>query len=188
VALALVAGVATWLIREESSVERYASDGPLRVPQQHGYLVRYGVGDVFTDGYERVLLKGDTPGVLERIELVGPGIDHFRLVGVLLAGPKRKTGSVQVYDGFSEEPTDPAVRGLGELVPAEGATLAPGKVGSVLQIGLEVVKPGLAVRTGVRIYYSVGDEQYVSFQPGGLVNCPQEMSDEACFEEMYEVW
>lgn len=84
---------------------------------RHGYLVRYQAGDVFTDGYERVLLRGDQPGVLERVDLGGPGVDHFELLGVLLAGPKRDTGAVQVYGGFTDQPTDPAARGLGELGP-----------------------------------------------------------------------
>lgn len=190
VALVLAVGVTAWVLRNElfGATAGYADDGPVIVPDQHGYLVRYSVGDVFTDGFERVKLAGDRPGVLERVELVGPGVDHFELLGVLLAGPQRKTGSVQVYDGFTDEPTGPSVEGLGKLVPAEGARLATGKVGSVLQIGLKVVKPGIAIRTGIRIYYSVGDTQFVSYQPGGIVNCPQGTSDDACFEELYAAW
>lgn len=74
------------------------------------------------------------------------------------------------------------------MVPAEGARLAPGKKGSVLQIGLKVVKPGLAVRTGIRIYYSVWDEKFLSYQPGGIVNCPKGTLMDECFDAMYEVW
>ena len=158
VALVAAAAAVAWLSGFGPFAPTYEEGGPIRVPDQHGYVVRYEVGDEFTDGYERVLLTGDQPGVLERIEMVGPHVDHFEVLGVLLAGPNRKTGSVQVYDGFTDRPTDRAARGLGPLIPAEGARLAPGKVGSVLQIGLKVVKPGLAIRTGVRIYYSVGDE------------------------------
>lgn len=188
-AVALVAAAATWLLSGFGPfAPTYQEGGPVRVPDRHGYVVRYEVGDEFTDGWERVLLTGDEPGVLERIELVGPDVDHFEVLGVLLAGPDRKTGALQVYDGFTDKPTDRIARGLGPLVPAVGARLAPGKVGSVLQIGLKVLKPGLAIRTGIRIYYAVGDEKYVSYQPGGIVVCPKDTSTDECFEELYDVW
>jgi len=166
----------------------WVEGGPLRVPDQNGYVVRYESGEVFTDGFQRLLLEGKAPGVLERVELVGPDADHFEVVGILLAGPDREVGSVQVYDGFDGSATDPAVRGLGRLVPAEGADLATGKTGSVLQIGMRVVKPGLAVRSGIRVYYSVGETRYSAFQPGGVVVCPDGRTDEQCFNALFAEW
>lgn len=109
-------------------------------------------------------------------------------MGVLLAGSERKVGAVQVYDGFTDAPTDPQAKRLGPLVPAEGAELATGKLGSALQIGLKVVKPGLAVRSGIRVYYSVGEKRYSSFQPGGIVLCPADQADDECFDALYEEW
>lgn len=188
VVTALVAATTAWAYLWTNDDDEWSADGPVRIPNQHGYVVRYKVGEVFTDGYERIKLSGNKPAILERVELVGPGMDHFEVVGVLLAGPHRRVGAVQVYDGFSAHPPDPIGRQLGKLVPAEGARLAPGRVGSALQIGLKVVKPGLAVRAGVRLYYTVGDERYTAYQPGAIVNCPHEMSDDDCFDAMFEAW
>ena len=153
----------------------WTEGGPVRLPFEHGYLVRYHVGEVFTDGMERIKLEGDQPAVLRRVEIVGPSVDHFKVVGVLLAGPHRKIGSWQVADGFPS-----GVSGLGKLVPAEGARLAPGMVGSVLQIGLQVVKPGLGIRSGVRLYYTVGGRRHTVLYPASIANCPRSMTDEAC--------
>jgi len=174
VVLILVAVAIIWRASRDDNGGWHAG-GPVQMPFGHGYVVRYDVGDVFTDGMERILLSGDQPGVLRRVEITGPDVDHFRVVGILLAGPHRKVGSYQVIKGFP-----PQVKGLGTLVPAAGADLATGKVGSVLQIGLEVVKPGLAIRTGVRLYYTVGDEKYtVEFQ-AAIANCPRSMTIGRC--------
>lgn len=186
--VAALAGALVGLVYDIEPDGLWTDGGPLRVPDQNGYVVRYSTGEVFTDGYQRLLLEGDGPGVLRRVELVGPDADHFEVVGVLLAGPDRKVGSIQVYDGFGDSATDPALRGLGTLVPAEGAELAPGRTGSVLQIGMRVVKPGLAVRSGVRIFYSVGDNRYSAFQPGGVVVCPEGRTDDQCFDALFQEW
>ncbi len=175
VALVLVSAVLTWRHVTRDDIDGWQIGGPVRMPPAHGYVVRYDVGDVFTDGMERILLTGDQPGVLRRVEITGPGVDHFQVVGILLAGPHRKIGSYQVIEGFP-----PAVKGLATLAPAEGADLATGKTGSVLQIGLKVVKPGLAIRTGVRLYYTVGDEKYTIEYQAAIANCPRGMSTGRC--------
>ncbi|MFT3872482.1 MAG: hypothetical protein QM714_07525 [Nocardioides sp.] len=175
VVLILVAVVIIWRHASRDDIDGWRGDGPVRMPFTHGYVVRYDVGDVFTDGMERILLSGDQPGVLRRVEMTGPDADHFRVVGILLAGPHRKVGSYQVVSGFP-----PDVKGLGTLVSAEGADLATGKVGSLLLIGLEVVKPGLAIRTGVRLYYTVGDEKYTLEYQAAIANCPREMTIGRC--------
>ncbi len=188
VVVALVTATAAWaLLRTQD--EEWSTDGPLILPHLNGFVVRYEVGDVFTDGYQRVKLEGDQPGVLEKVELVGPGMDHFEVLGILLAGPKRRTGALTAYDGFSAHPTDPIARGFGKLVPAEGARLPPGGHRDVvLQIGLKVVKPGLAVRSGVRLYYTVGGKKYMAYQQGSMVLCPDDMTSEECNDAMYKEW
>lgn len=150
------------------------------LPFEHGYVVRYHVGEVFTDGMERIKLTGDQPATLRRVEIVGPSVDHFKVVGVLLAGPHRKIGSWQLADGFPAQIRGHGPHPLGKLVPAEGARLAPGMVGSVLEIGLQVVKPGLAIRSGVRLYYTAGGQRYTVLLPASIANCPPTMTDEAC--------
>jgi hypothetical protein len=107
----------------------------VEIPHAHGYVVRYKAGQVFTDGLDRVLISGDEPGVLQKVEITGPSVDHFQVVGVMVAGPHRRLGSWELSHGFP--PTRP---GLEKLVPAAGAPLPTGRVGSLLLIGLTVVK------------------------------------------------
>lgn len=189
--VAVVAANTAWATLrndDDQSVGEWSADGPVIIPDSHGYLIRFKMGKVFTDGYERIKLSGDQPATLERVELVGPDMDHFKVLGVLLAGPHRRTGAYTNYDGFSAHPTDPIARGFGKLVPAEGARLAAGKVGSVLQIGLKIVKPGLAIRAGVRLYYSVDGKKYTAYLPGSIVVCPPGMNQDECFDAMREEW
>lgn len=155
----------------------WSSDGPVRLPFEHGYVIRYRVGEVFTDGLERIKLEGNEPAVLRRVEITGPSADHFRIVGVMVAGPHRRLGSWQVSDGYP-----PRKPGLGELLPVKDAPLATGIVGSLLLIGLKVVKPGLGVRTGVRVFYTVGDRRYTALLPASIANCPGGMSTDQCQE------
>jgi hypothetical protein len=145
------------------------------LPFEHGYVVRYGVGQVFTDGLERIKLTGSQSAVLRRVQITGPSVDHFQVVGVEVAGPHRRIGSWEVSDGFP-----PHKPGLGKLVPGVGAQLAPGLMGSVLLIGLKVVKPGLGIRTGVKVYYTVGDRKYVAVLPASIANCPHGMTLDQC--------
>ena len=153
----------------------WTEGGPVRSPFEHGYLVQPPRRRGVHRRYGTDQLEGDQPAVLRRVEIVGPSVDHFKVVGVLLAGPHRKIGSWQVADGFPS-----GVSGLGKLVPAEGARLAPGMVGSVLQIELQVVKPGLGIRSGVRLYYTVGGRRHTVLYPASIANCPRSMTDQAC--------
>lgn len=155
--------------------EEWPTDGPARLPWPHGYVVRYRVGQVFTDGLERVVLRGTQPGVLRRVELTGPGADHFQLIGLMVAGPHRRLGSWEVSDGFP-----PDKPGLGALVPGVGALLATGRVGSVLLIGLRVVKPGLGIRGGITVYYTVGGRKFSADYSATIVNCPRRMTSGQC--------
>ena len=153
----------------------WQSGGPVRLPVKHGYVVRYQVGQVFTDGLERVKLNGNSPAVLRNVEISGPSADHFRMVGVMVAGPQRKLGSWEVSDGFP-----PQKAGLGKLVPGIGASLATGNVGSLLLVGLEVTKPGLAIRTGLKVFYTVDGKRYVVQYPASIANCPKAMTISQC--------
>ena len=155
----------------------WSSAGPVRLPHEHGYVVRYRVGEVFTDGLDRVMLDGHQRAVLRKVEITGPSADHFRIVGVMVAGPHRRLGSWQVSTGFP-----PHKPGLGRLVPGTDAPLATGIVGNVLLIGLKVVKPGLGIRTGIRVFYTVGSRKYTALLPASIANCPDKMSDSQCQE------
>ena len=50
----------------------------------------------------------------------------------------------------------------------------------MLQIGLQVVKPGLGIRSGVRLYYTAGGQRYTVLYPASIANCPPTMADNAC--------
>lgn len=186
VVVALGAGATGWVVMRgnDDALAGWSSDGPVVLPFDHGYVARYGEGDVFTDGFERIRLSGSRPGVLEKVELVGPDVDRLEIVGVLLAVPERDLGSYQVAPGYP--PRHPEVEALGTLVEAEGAPLATGKVGSVMQIGIKVLDPGLLVRTGVRIYYTVDGERYTALLPGAISVCPDAMSDDECTDAFQE--
>jgi hypothetical protein len=45
---------------------------------------------------------------------------------------------------------------------------------------LKVVRPGLGIRTGLDVYYTVGGEKYVASYPASIANCPQGMTDDQC--------
>lgn len=185
VAVILAAATAVGLVSRGDDVrEGWSNDGPVRISAEHGYVVRYAPGEIFTDGFERVHVEGSDPGVLQDVELVGPGADQLEVVGVLLAGPDRRVGTFQVSSGFP--PTHRHVKGLGELVEGEGAPLAVGEIGSVLQIGIKVLDPGLVIRTGVRIYYTVNGEKFTALLPGSIAVCPDDMTDRACEAEYME--
>jgi hypothetical protein len=159
-----------------------SAEGPAKMPQKHGYFVQYAEGTVFTDGWETVLIEGSQPGVLEGVELVGA--KGMSLEGVLVATSARTVGSIQVTPDFP-----PRHPGLGELMPAENATLDAGAVGTALQLGIEVESSPVASREAVRVKYRVGDSLYVIEFPSILVVCSPETSQERCqtyFDEIYD--
>lgn len=173
--LAVTVLVTAGAVVQRLRAPEWPTNGPARPPWPHGYVVRYRVGQVFTDGLERVKLKGERPGILRRVEITGPGADHFQMIGLMVAGPHRRLGSWEVSDGFP-----PHKPGLGQLMPGERAPLATGPVGTVLLIGLKVVKPGLGIRDGVRVYYTVDGHQYSVNFSAGIVNCPRSMTTDHC--------
>ena len=141
--------------------------GPDRVPSPAVYLTKFEKGHTFSDGYSRVVLSGETPGVLDRVEILG-GDDYFELVGVKVAGADRKFGSITFAKNYP--PRQPRV--LGPLADGDGAPLTTEDAGSLLLVGLRIARDGIGSRTGLRVYYSVGDKQYYQDHPAAIVNCP----------------
>lgn len=162
------------------SGDTFEQGGPLLVPPDNVYYPDYEQGDVFTDGWQRLLVKGDERAVVESVELTGS--NGLELVDVLYAGADRKIGSVQVMPRFP-----PRRRALGQLMPVEGATVPPGDMGLELIIGLRVTGDGFAFREGVRIRYRVGQTRYVVDFPSGIAVCPPRTPFEACEEQWNQV-
>lgn len=158
--------------------EAEASRGDaLREPPDNAYYVRYKKGQVFTDGFQRLLLaeKG-TDVTVHRVELLDA--DGLELVGTLFAGLEREVGSVQVSDGFP-----PDIPSQGPLKPLEGVKVPEGDVGLELLIGLRVVTEGFGSRSGIRILYSSAGENYYQDFAAAVVICPPDLTDEACIEK-----
>lgn len=158
-----------WLTGCTAAVE----GGPLLAPPDNVYFPTYERGDVFTDGFQSLMVRGKNPAVVQSVEMVG--VEGLELIDVLYAGPDRKIAAIQVMDGFP-----PHRRTLGKLAPVEGATVPPGNMGLELIIGLRVTNDGFAYREGLRIHYRVGDTRYVTEFPSSIAVCPERVGWEAC--------
>ena len=146
---------------------RAVRGGPDRIPSPAVYLTKLERGHTFTDAYSRMVLSGGTPGVLDRVEILG-GDGYFELVGVKVAGADRKFGHITFAENYP--PRQPRV--LGPLADGDGAPLTTDSVGSLLLVGLRITREGIGSRTGLRVYYSVGDQHYYQDHPAAIVNCP----------------
>ncbi len=146
---------------------RAVRGGPDRLPPPAVYLTEFEQGHTFSDAYSRVVLSGRTPGVLDRVQILG-GDDYFELVGVKVAGADRKFGHITFAESYP--PRQPRV--LGPLADGAGAPLNTESAGSLLLVGLRVTREGIGSRTGLRVHYSVGDQHYYQDHPAAIVNCP----------------
>lgn len=157
------------------------TDGPMLPLKVHGYQTFAEPGQTFTDGWERLELdRTDGPAAeIGSIKLLGTD-GTMSLAGALLALPDRRVGSIQVSPDWP--PTRP---GLGTLIEAEGASVAPDPsgVGYVLQLGLTAQEP-IAYRRGVRVTYEVEDETYTYDSHGVVVSCSADVEAEKC-ESLY---
>lgn len=168
---AVVAGGAAGLAGLSNVVEEERpATGPLQLPNSHGWATTAAVGDPFTDGMEVLRLTGDQDAVIEAVTMVGD--DGLKLVGAKLAPPSRGIGAIQYHDAFP--PKDDPDLGDVRLVDAVGGTVTPlgeDSAGWELLLGVEATREGYLVRTGVRIDYRVGDEQYTALLPANLAVC-----------------
>ena len=155
----------------------------MRLPQKNVYYVRAESGEVITDGFQVILVSGSADIEVDHVEL-SDDASGFELTGVLYAGGSRQFGSVQLAKGFP-----PNLPGQGPLLPVGGATVAPGRVGIELLIGMRVNRPGFLVREGIRVYYTSGGHRYFVDYPSSVVVCPNSLTYEEC-ESMFsqEYW
>lgn len=161
-------------VDEGPEVANSREGGPDRLPNPAVYLVEFETGTTFSDGFDRVLLSSSGGATLEGVEILG-GNNYFDLVGIKVAGPDRRIGSIQ----FDEE-YPPQRPGLGKLVDGDGAVLEPGPVGSLLLVGMKVVGEGPGSRTGLRVTYSYEGTRYYQDHPSAVVNCPPGTSRAIC--------
>ena len=158
-----------------------STDGPLRVPKEHGSSTApLEVGQVFTDAYEILVVNGENPVTIKEVSLSGAD-PQMELVGTLIAGEERSENIV----GDTVFP--PKNFDLGPLTEAEGAILLPksqqpaGSAGFTdyeLILGIRVTEPGLWKRTGVRVLYEAGGREYLWESPAELVACTKEFSED----------
>lgn len=157
------------------------TDGPIRVPKPHGIsTAALEVDQVFTDGFEMLVVTGEEPVTIKEVTLTGAD-SQLELVGAKVAGEER-TENIAWDAAFP-----PAVPDLGPLADAEGAVLLPqsqqptGHAGFTdyeLLLGMRVTAPGVWKRTGVRILYEAGGREYLWESSAELIACTKDHSDD----------
>ena len=159
-AVVLVTAVAVWLIVRATA----PAGGPLRSAPAHGWATTHPVGEPFTDGLEILKFPGaHDAAVLESVELIGA--DGLEVVGVSLAGPDRRFGSIMHLDGYP--PRDPD---LSDVRPSDTA-MTPDEVGWQLLLGIQATEPGYLTREGLRITYSIDGQTYEREYAAHLAVC-----------------
>jgi hypothetical protein len=164
------AGVAAALVAAGCAGQPLVDPGPLSNTVAHGWETTMPVGSVFTDGLEVLHLDGHQPAVINSVTMVGD--KGIQLVGASLATPERDFGAFQQLKDYP-----PTNRRLGDLIPAEGASITPfaqDKIGWELLLGIKVVDDGYHVRDGIIIEYTVAGHDYRVFDPAQLVVCTSE--------------
>lgn len=157
------------------------ADGPLQVPDPHGMTTAAAdVGQVFTDGFEMLVVEGDEPITIRDVSLVGAD-PQLELVDAVVAAEERTLN-------FAYDPAfPPAEMDLGPLSAAEGMVLYPrsqqrigtdGFTDYELLLGIRITEPGVWKRTGVRILYEVGDREYAWNSPAELIACTKDHSED----------
>lgn len=146
---------------------RVRSDGPMGVPNQHGYALSLPVGAEFTDGMELLRLDGGRDAVIEDVQLVGA--DGLELLGAKVTPPPRGLAAISTFRSWP-----PRHRLLDEtkFVDAIGATV-PARTSRPweLLIGLRVTRAGHAIRRAVAVTYRVGDERHRVEFPAKIKVC-----------------
>lgn len=156
-------------------------EGPMRPAPEHGSIVEGPVGRRLTDGFEILQLGGDRPATILSVESVG-GDGSLKYLGAYLAGPDRKLAAYTQPEGFP-----PTTRGLGEIIPAEGAVIEPReqtrrRLGYELLLGYEIVDDSeIAFREEIVVTYRIDDTDYAWRAPAKLVYCPESATSEECF-------
>jgi hypothetical protein len=145
-------------------------DGPLSTPSPHAWAIGRQLGATFTDGLETLEFGGSEPAELVSVRMVGDR--QLELVGVGLAGPGRKYGSIQLMEGFP--PRHPDLDPDVVVSDAAGHSMAAqtrSDIGWQLLLGIRVTEPGRHVRTGIEVTYTVAGETYVELIPAALAVC-----------------
>ena len=127
VALVVIATTAVGCGTDE--VDGAQQGGPARVPVASNSMTEFPTGKAFSDAYSRVHLTGNIPGVLEGVEILGDDDGYFEFLGVMVAGPERRFGSIQTAKSYP--PHNPGL--LGPLAEVPGAVLTtdgPGRCSS----------------------------------------------------------
>lgn len=159
-----------------------STDGPLRVPPEHGTFATGPVGTTFTDGLDVLFLAGSRPATVVSVRSVGADTS-LRFIGAMIAGPTRSQAGWSQLKGYP-----PRLAALGPLVDAEGAVIDPReetrqRLGYELLLGYEVVDDTTVDhRSAIEVTYEVDGKQYLWRSPARLVYCPPDKTNEECNE------
>jgi hypothetical protein len=142
----------------------------MQIAKAHGWAWSVPVNQTFTDGLETLTLSGDMPGIISKVELVGD--DALELVGAKIAPPPRRIAFSQVFEKWppgGKLVFDPAT--LVDIPGAEVGSEDDSPMGWELLLGIRATQPGVHLRTGIRIYYTVGEKDFVAEIPAELQVC-----------------
>ena len=162
-------GAVLIVIFSGGSGEGAVAGGPLACPDcQSGASMPMGVGDKGTYGAADLQNRSQEPAVLDHVEFVGVS------PGLRLLGPLVSRRGDRPFEGVGLIRQFPPPGLEGALHPLHGYRVLPfhGLADYVtILVGVSPLRKGKLAYRKLRLYYSVGDERYVTTFDIGLRVC-----------------
>jgi hypothetical protein len=162
----LIVGITVVVVRLQSQA---AHDGPLQIPNAHGWTHVTRVGARFTDGLETLEFTTQQPVTITSVRSIG-GEPGLRQVGAYVRRVRR--GGIAMSDRHFP-PLNPQMGGGREAAGSTLVTLQGEKSINSWQLvlGYELSQPGRWRREAVEINYSVGGTSYRAQFPAEIAVC-----------------
>jgi hypothetical protein len=172
VAAVLVAGAAAVAVTSEEGPPRL-KPGPMTKPQPHVWGMVIAPGKPFTDGLEEIVVRGDEPAKITKIEVDAD--EGLKTLGFKLVLPGRKYGGIQRMYGWPPRYKDLDQSLVTDVEGTQIRTLKQTNNDSYeLLIGHRVDQEGYFVRDGFWITYEVDGQRYRQYFPAVLTVCAGE--------------
>lgn len=156
--------------------EARIENGPLEESLPHAWWRASTAGEVFSDGLEVLILRGDETAVIDDVRVEG-GEESARFLGARLGLPGRP-------DDFNKDMAafPPRAVPTQDQAPAVGAEIVPGQT-YMLILGYEITADVASNRESIIVDYTIKDTAYTDEFPARLAFCPPPLTDDACSAE-----